>query len=162
MSSFRSCKKGSLVEKAAHVLSPLIKKLGLTAGVRLGRIRSEWNILFGPTLSAHMWPSRLTESELIVNIDQPIWIQQLTFHKKQIVEKLTPYGVKDVRFRIGRIRRLATPGPMVREPAELSAEDTAFVETLVSAIGDEKLRDVIRSAAEKSMRSSSRIAERGM
>jgi hypothetical protein len=147
------------VEKASHALSPLIRRLGLTAGVRLGRIRSEWDTLFGPTLSMHMSPSKLAEGELLVNVDQPIWMQQLTFHKRQIVEKLRHHGVRDVRFRIGRIYRVRTPGPVVREPAGLSAEDASFVETLVSDVDDEDLRQAIRSAAEKSMRCSARRTE---
>jgi len=150
------------VEKASHALSPLLKRLGLAAGVRLGRIRSEWDSLFGPTLSAHMSPSRLAEGELLVNVDQPIWMQQLTFHKRQIVEKLRPYGVKEVRFRIGRIYRTKTPGPAVRESAELSTEDAAFVETLLSGVGDENLKKAIRSAAEKSMRFLPEVARNGM
>jgi hypothetical protein len=161
MSSLRGREEDSLVEKAAHALSPLIRRLGLSAGVRLGRIRSEWDALFGPTLSAHMSPSKLTEGELLVNIDQPIWMQQLTFHKRQIVEKLRPYGVRSVRFRIGRLYRPKTPGPAVRETVELSPEDAAFVETLASGVNDEDLRQAIRSAAEKSMRSPARTARSG-
>lgn len=140
------------MEKASHALSPLLNRLGLAAGVRLGRIRSEWDSLFGPTLSVHMSPSRLAEGELLVNVDQPIWIQQLTFYKRQIVEKLRPYGVREVRFRIGRIYRHKTPGPSVREPADLSTEDAAFVESLLAGVGDENLKKAIRNAAEKSIR----------
>lgn len=146
------------MERASQALSPLLKRLGLTAAVRLQRIRNEWDALFGPTLSAHMSPSRLAEGELLVNIDQPIWMQQLTFHKRQITEKLRPYGVKNVRFRIGRIYRAKTPGPAVREPAGLSTGDAAFVEALVSGVTDENLRQAIRSAAEKSMKSTPRTA----
>ena len=150
------------MEKAAHALSPLIRRLGLSAGVRLGRIRSEWDALFGPTLSVHMSPSKLTEGELLVNIDQPIWMQQLTFHKRQIVGKLKPYGVTKVRFRIGNIYSHRSPGrtEAVREIPELSPEDAAFVETLASGVSDENLRQAIRSAAEKSMRAVSQTAKK--
>jgi hypothetical protein len=155
MSPFRSSEEGRLVEKAASLLAPMIKRLGLSAGVHLGRIRGEWHALFGPTLSAHMSPSKLAEGELLLNVDQPIWMQQLTFHKRQIVEKLGPYGVKDVRFRIGRIHRMKTPGRPSRVPEELSSEDAAFVNTLVSGVDDENLRQAIRRAVEKSLRCSS-------
>jgi hypothetical protein len=144
------------MEKAASALSPLIRRLGLSAGVRLGRIRAEWDTLFGPTLSAHMSPSKLTEGELLVNIDQPIWMQQLTFHKRQIVEKLRPYGVKNIRFRIGNIYRPKLPGPSFREQLDLSSEDAAFIATLASDVSDENLRQALRSAAEKSLRSPGR------
>ncbi len=143
------------MEKAASLLAPMIKRLGLSAGVHLGRIRGEWHALFGPTLSAHMSPSKLAEGELLLNVDQPIWMQQLTFHKRQIVEKLSPYGVKDVRFRIGSIHQMKTPGRPSRVPEELSSEDAAFVNTLVSGVDDHNLQQAIRRAVEKSLRCSS-------
>lgn len=163
MSPVRGCKESGVeVEKAASVLSPLIKRLGLTAGVRLVRIRGDWDSLFGPTLSIHMSPSRLAEGELLVNVDQPIWMQQLTFHKRQIVEKLRPYGVRDIRFRLGKVYRPTIPSTVARQSAGLSTEDAAFVEALVSGVSDEVLKEAIRSAAEKSMGSSAHTVQNEM
>jgi Dna[CI] antecedent, DciA len=143
-------KRSSKLERASSLLEPVIKKLGIANGVRLSRIKNDWNLIFEKPLSLHMWPSKLAEGGLLLNVDSSIWIHQLGYHKSAILSKLAPYGIKDVRFRVGGISRKEEKEE-VRAPAELSGQDRAFVSELVSDINDLTLRDLIRSAAEKSL-----------
>jgi len=135
------------------VLTPILKSLGLEAGVRLAQIKNNWQNIFHRPLSLHMYPSKLSEGELLLNVDSPIWIQQLTYYKKEIIEKLRSSGVKEVRFRIGRIspdKQSVAKSPGHRE---LSDEDNLFVSNLTSEIKDEALKKAVKTAVERSLKS---------
>ncbi len=152
MPSVRPGAEGGIVEKADSLFEPLVKRLGIESGVRLARIKKDWNILFDKPLSLHMSPSRLADGELLVNVDSPVWVQQLNFYKSQITAKLNAYGVRGIRFRIGKVstsRSNEEKGPKV---AALSSEDARFIERLVDNVSDTELRNAVRGAAEKSLR----------
>lgn len=137
--------------RAGSILSPILKNLGIENDVRLARIRKNWEKIFDKPLSSHTSPSNLSECELIINVDSPIWIQQLSYFKKDITEKLVDYGVRDVRFRLGRITRKKNFETEKQKTSQLSSEENAFVSELVSKVNDEKLRDAIKGALEKSL-----------
>jgi len=140
------------MEKAGSLLGPVVKRLGIESGVRLSRIKNDWHTLFDKPLSLHMSPARLTEGELLLNVDSPMWVQQLTFYKKEITAKLSGYGVREIRFRIGKVSPLMPREENDRKLSELSSEDARFIERLVDPIDDAELRDAVRGAAEKSLR----------
>jgi hypothetical protein len=140
------------MEKAGSLLGPLIKSLGIADSVRLTRLMNDWNKLFEEPLSSHMSPSKLYEGELLLNVDSPIWMQQLNFCKRDLLTKLIPYEVRDIRFRIGRITKKRQNTSDSQEFAEISSEDESFVTHLVSFLGDDGLKESVRKAAEKSLR----------
>lgn len=152
MPAFRSGKKSSLIVRTDSVLTPILKNLGIEAGVRLAQIKNNWQNIFDRPLSLHMYPSKLSAGELLLNVDSPIWIQQLTYYKKEIIEKLHSYGVKEVRFRIGRIspdKQIVPKSPVLRE---LSDEDKLFISDLTSEIKDEDLKGAVKTAVERSLK----------
>lgn len=140
------------MEKAGSLLGPVVKRLGIESGVRLSRIKNDWHSLFERPLSLHMSPSRLTEGELLLNVDSPIWIQQLNFLKKEILAKLSGHGVREIRFRIGKVSHVRNSEETCQKPSELSSDDASFIECLVNQISDAELRNAVRAAAEKSLR----------
>ena len=139
------------MEKTDSLLAPVLKRLGIEDGVRLDRIKTSWESLFDQPLSLHMSPSRFAEGELLINVDSPLWMQQLTFCRQEIIKKLALYGVREVRFRIGGIYR-KKKREQERPARLLSHEDAAFVEGLIAGIGDEEIRAAIKAAAERSLR----------
>jgi hypothetical protein len=140
------------MEKAGSLLGPVVKRLGIESGVRLSRIKNDWRTLFDKPLSLHMSPSKLTDGELLLNVDSPMWVQQLNFYKKEITAKLSGYGVREIRFRIGKVSPLKPLEEHSRKPSELSSEDARFIDGIVDAIDDAELRNAVRRAAEKSLR----------
>jgi hypothetical protein len=141
------------MKKAEAVLGPMLKRLGIESGVRLERIRNDWFAILDPSLSAHMFPSGCTGQELLVNVDSPVWMQQLTYYKKEIIRKLSSYGIADVRFRLGKVRKKKQNDRGKKKARTLSADDVSFVSSLVSDIRDEHLKESIRKAIEKSLAS---------
>ncbi len=140
------------MEKAGSLLGPVVRRLGIESGVRLAQIKNDWLTLFEKPVSLHMSPSRLTEGELLLNVDSPIWIQQLNFFRKEILKKLSRYGVREIRFRIGRVSPVKAREETSPRPSELSSEDARFIECLVDRIGDTELKNAVRAAARKSLR----------
>ncbi len=144
------------MKKAGSLLDPVFRKLGIEAGVRLERIRSEWQTLFDRPLSLHMSPARLSEGELLLSVDSPIWIQQLNYYKHEIVEKLTGYGVREVRFRLGRVAAFRNVPQSGQSLPSLSPDDEKFVNELADCVGDPEIGKAVRSAAERSLRAKKR------
>ncbi len=140
------------MDKAGFLLEPLVRRLGIESGVRLSRIKADWNILFDKPLSEHMSPSRLADGELLLNVDSPVWVQQLNFYKSQITAKLSGYGVRGIRFRIGKVSTVKPNAGKSSKLPELSSDEAYFIERLVNTIGDAEIRNAVRGAAEKSLR----------
>jgi len=149
----RYSKKSRLMKKADAVLGPMLKRLGIESGVRLERIRNDWFDIFDPSLSSHMFPSSCTEHELLLNVDSPAWIQQLTYYKKDIIRKLSLFGVTEVRFRLGKVRKKKQHDTTKKNSRELSDNDVSFASSVVADIRDEHLKEAIRKAIEKSLAS---------
>lgn len=151
MPALGECKKGRLMKQAGAVLDPLLKNLGLESGVRLVRIRQDWHRLFDEAITAHLYPVSFSDNQLLLHVTSPIWMQQFSFHKSDIVRKLSPYGVREVRFRLGRVPQRDQEIPPCRNARELTRENSAFLMEILSQINDEALKDTIRKAAEKSL-----------
>jgi hypothetical protein len=140
------------MEKAGSLLGPLVKRLGIESGVRLSRIKNDWHTIFSKPLSLHMSPAKLSEGELLLNVDSPIWIQQLNYYKREITTKLGAYGVREIRFRIGKVAIVTPCKEDGQKLSELSTEDAGFIDRLAEKISDTELRNAVRGAAEKSLR----------
>jgi hypothetical protein len=152
MSAQGACVRGffgklSDLERAGTVLGSLVKDLGLESALALYRIRENWESVFRGPLSLHSSPSGLSRGRLLVNVDSPAWLQQLNFYRKDVVRKLASFGVKDVRFKLGRVRPLSqrrtAPAPV---EDSLIDNDRAFIEEVVSGVDDRDLGENIRGA----------------
>jgi|MudIll2142460700_1097286.scaffolds.fasta_scaffold253758_3 hypothetical protein len=139
------------MKKAEAVLGPMLKRLGIESGVRLERIRSDWFDIFDAGLASHMYPAGCTEHELLLHVDSPAWMQQFTYYKKDILRKLAPYGITDVRFRIGKVRTKRRQTPDRKKDRILSDDEVSFAADVVSGVSDEQLKESIRKAIEKSL-----------
>ena len=144
------------MKKAEAVLGPMLKRLGIESGVKLERIRSDWFDIFEASLSSHMYPAGCTQDELLLNVDSPAWMQQLSYYKKDILRKLAAYGITGVRFRIGKVREKRQPHEERKKVRMLTDDDISFASSVVSEIGDAQVRESIRKAIEKSLSSSRR------
>ncbi len=140
------------MKRADSLLAPLIKNLKLEDAVKLGRIKAGWADIFEQPVSLHMFPAMLKEGELLINVDSPMWMQQLSFYKDKMADKLHGFGVKAVRLGLGKVI------PWEKEKGEkiilhksITADDRSYIEKTVSPIRDEELREGIKKAIEKSI-----------
>jgi hypothetical protein len=141
------------VKKTGAVLDPILKNLGLESGVRLARIKHDWDRIFDEQINSNLFPVSLSDKELLLHVTSPIWMQQLSFHKSEIIKKLSAYGVQNIRFRLGRIPQKKQKTSPVPKSPELTLENVFFITELLSDIRDENLKETIKKAVEKSLTS---------
>jgi Dna[CI] antecedent, DciA len=140
------------VKRIDGVLSPLLTHLGIDEAVRFEGMKKEWVRLFGEPLSLHMRPSSLKGGELLIHVDSPLWLHQLSFFKAEILKKLHYFKVREIRFRLGGIGHLAKIHPSVSlEPEEppLDMDSLRYIEETTDEIQDPELRDCARKAMRK-------------
>lgn len=140
------------MKRADSLLIPFIRELGIEDGVKLAEIRRNWYNLFDKPLSYHMSPFILSKGEILLNVDSPVWLQELTFYKEDIIKKMSSYGVKMVRFRLGRVSTKVKSGIQGQKSRvkQLTTEELSYIEETVSKINDEKLKETVQKAMKKS------------
>ena len=143
------------MKRADSLLASVIKDLGIADGVKFAEIKRDWNTIFSQPLSFHMSPSLLTNMELLIFVDSPAWLQELSFFKEEIIRKLEPYGVKSLRFRLGRVasdtRKLVTNRRTGVK--QLTNSEHEIVKQIVSVIDDEGLKDAMKKTIERAIAS---------
>lgn len=139
------------MERADSLLTPLIRNLGIEDAVRQGYIKKEWACIFERPVSLHMSPANLKEGELLINVDSPVWLQQLSFYKETIIKKLHPFGIKTVRFKLGRVLPEKKQDKTTSRRQALTTNEHSYIEETVSSIPDQELKDRIKKAIEKSI-----------
>ncbi|MCE5195046.1 MAG: DUF721 domain-containing protein [Nitrospiraceae bacterium] len=139
------------MRRADFLLAPILRNIGISEDVHLLKIKMEWSEIFEKPLSFHTSPAALKESELLINVDSAVWMQELSFYKETIVKKLNRFGIKSVRLKIGRVfpyKKQSGPKPEMRR---MTIDDKAFIENTVSVIPEEDLKVQIKKAIEKSL-----------
>jgi hypothetical protein len=139
------------VKKTGAVLGPLLRNLGLESGVRLARIKNDWYEIFDEQITSHLFPVSFSDRELLLHVTSPIWMQQCSYYKSEIIKKLSAYDVQDIRFRLGRIPQKKQAISPPRKTSELTPENRFFISELLSDVSDESLKESIKKALEKSL-----------
>ncbi|MDI6890747.1 MAG: DUF721 domain-containing protein [Thermodesulfovibrionales bacterium] len=141
------------VKRVDSLFLPLIRDLGIEDGMRLAEIKKDWYNLFNEPLSSHMSPCKLSGGEILLNIDSPVWLQELNFYKEAIIKKLSPYSVRDVRFRLSRVstKEMSNVKCQMSNVKPLTTEERSYIEKTVSQISDEALRETVRRTIGKAL-----------
>lgn len=141
------------MKRIGNLISPLVAGLGLEEAMRFEQIRNEWPDIFREPLSLHMSPCSLKHGELLITVDSPAWHQQLIFLKSEILKNVSPYGVKEVRFRVGTVRTKAKSAPQNPQQKKIPLDRHSLqqIEETVSALEDGPLKESIRKTMEKSL-----------
>ncbi|RJQ43651.1 MAG: DUF721 domain-containing protein [Nitrospiraceae bacterium] len=144
MSPLRESKKSSVVQPLHNILKAFIQDHGLGSGIVLNVIRRQWINIVGQTIAAHTFPDTIKGKVLTLVVDTPQWIHHLSFFKEDIAEKLRPYDINEVRFRIGKL-----PGQTKEEDRpeykELSEDDSRYIENTLKNLKDEELKERFRA-----------------
>lgn len=100
-----------------------------------------------------MSPCTLSHGDILLNVDSPVWLQELQYYKKDILGKLRSYGITSMRFKIGRVSHDMSPNKRLKESRfkTLTAEEISLVEDTVSQIDDEELRAALKKAMKRSL-----------
>ena len=144
------------METINSLLGPIFKELGIEDRLAIESIRSEWKNIFNEPLSLHTYPVELTSGELLINVDSPVWLQQLKFFKQDIIKKLAGYNIKTIRFKHGKVYIKGDKGQTGQglkplSPIHLGPSDIAWIEEITSDLEDTEVRESVRKAIKKQM-----------
>jgi hypothetical protein len=144
------------IDKLSVTLGRILKSRGMEARLHEYRILGLWGRTVGPAIARHARPQTLRGSKLVLTVDSPAWMQQLSLMKPEIIEKLNRAlgraTVKDLTLKLGEF------GPPGREAAEekpvraeLSSEDREKIGHYVRGISDTDTREALRRLFEREL-----------
>jgi len=150
------------VENTGSILASIFKNIGMEDGLVLARLQREWATLFEEPLSLHIYPASLNNGVLVVNVDSPLWLQQLKFFKQALLKKLEAYKINAIEFRHGRTNpsrfnrsgnRSGINNFEQSSHPEKTLDDTevAWITQTLATVNDPGLQDSIRNVLEKAL-----------
>jgi len=98
---------GSKSVSSTSKLVPLVmKQLGLEQRLQQSQVFYLWASIVGSDIARHAQPVSLRNGLLVVAVDHPVWLQELSrYHKPLILQKVQERvgkkAVRDICFRIG-------------------------------------------------------------
>jgi len=133
------------MNRAGEVLGRVLARHDIGRISALARLNADWRRLVGPAVARHTAPADLRDRTLQVAVDSPVWMQQLSFLRNELLRNLGPYGVDRLTFRLGRVRPAgrAAPAP-ASPPRPLSPEDRRFIDRCVEELRDPDLKKTLR------------------
>jgi hypothetical protein len=120
-------------------------------------IWARWGDIVGSDLSKRAFPRRLKDSVLVVAVSSSAWMQELSYIKVNLIEKIGqevgPDIVSDIRF----VLDTALPSSLLSEKTASSEHHHAGkrsleVDNAINTIEDDELRDVINRAVKANLR----------
>jgi predicted nucleic acid-binding Zn ribbon protein len=140
-----------------EVLSESAGRSGMADKFRRYGLWNRWPELVGSEVASHSQPARWQGNTLVVRVEHPAWIQELTFLKPQMIasikEKLPRTPIKEIRFEVGKLVARNEDGEEVEkvEIRELTADEREFVEQATGEISDPDIREAAEKAMSKGM-----------
>ena len=122
-----------------------LKGLGLTDRLREADIWRVWPEVVGPAISSRAQPLRIINGTLTVAVSSGPWMQELTFLKGMIREKLNGQlggeVVKEIVLKSGKVEK-DVPAAADEAPRKkrLTARQLAFIDEQSAAISDPETR----------------------
>lgn len=143
--------------KISDVLLKIAKKFDLEIKIVEQTINKNWTKLVGERIASHTRPDTVSYRRLLVCVDSPAWMQQLTFLKDDIIKKINKVIgrqiIKDIKFRIGDVAKDASEEN--KRPDErmeyrlLTKDDLNFADEVTRPIGDGEIKGRAKKAVIK-------------
>ncbi len=89
-----------------------------------------------------------------MNVDSNVWLQELKFYKEDILKKLSSYGVKTLKLRLGRVsmkKDIITRKDMQKD-VSLNSNELSFIEQTITRLNDESLKAIIKNSIVKAIK----------
>jgi Dna[CI] antecedent, DciA len=150
------------MDTTRSILASVFRNLGIEDRLTLACLQRDWTGLFGEPLSSHTYPSSVNKGKLVVNVDSPLWLQQLKFFRQTMLKKLETYGISSLDFKHGKTHVFTshrTAGNLPDSNAEgkdLCETDLEWIKQTVDGINDPELRESMKNVLEKALKKDSR------
>jgi hypothetical protein len=144
--------------KAFSSIGPILKGLaqsfGWEKGIAAAMLETRWAEVVGEAIASHTHPEEIRFDTLHIVVDSAVWMHELSFLKKALIEKINRVlgknGIRNVHFKIGPLT--AKPASPVNAPSlsrELGEEEIVLLNQLLSPVSDEDLKKAIQKALRK-------------
>lgn len=118
------------------------------------KIKKLWARAVGAAIAKNTEPTRLIGKKLKVTVTSSAWMNELSFHKADIIEKLGEQlgkgVVKDIIFKTGKVEsykeRTRKAAPKARA---LTESEAAGIDKLASGVKDPAIREALKNALMK-------------
>ncbi|MBI4002606.1 MAG: DUF721 domain-containing protein [Nitrospira defluvii] len=139
----------SRLDSFGSILAGLAHRLGLESKLFEARLRRQWPDIVGEPIATHTRPDQIRFKKLYVLVHNSVWLQQLTFLKPVLLQKVNAMAgeplVTEIVLRIGEFAADRSAAPQAanletipRQPtAQLLQEATLHTQ----GIQDQSLRD---------------------
>jgi len=141
--------RGRRPELIGDILKERIGALGWEGRLREEEALASWDAAVGPQIAAHARPSHITDHRLTIVTESPVWTQQLSLLKADLLRRIArsfgPGVVTDLYFITGKIEPVPESPPAAPSPANTAS--TALPEALerdLAGIPDAEVRDSVR------------------
>lgn len=100
----------SYPQQIGDIIPGILGRMGLTQRVKEASIVTDWEQIVGKIIAKHCQPVALDKAVLTVYVDSSPWLSELQRFSKNIIlqklqNKLGEKHVKDIKFKIGDIRK---------------------------------------------------------
>ena len=135
----------------SRILGKVLPAYGLKTHLAEWSLKVKWLEIVGEQVAAHSRPIRINFKHLLVMVDNPAWVQHLTFLKPELMEKLQrslgKETVMDIRFKVGSLsdNSLSHAAPPQPRRTHLEEEETALVEEYLRPLQDPTVKERVRS-----------------
>ena len=140
--------RGRRPELIGDILKERISVLGWEGRLREEEVLTSWDSAVGPQIAAHARPSHITDHRLTLVTESPVWTQQLSLLKPDLLRRIAgtfgPGVVTDLYFVTGKIEP-ALDGPPAATPRRAAV--TVIPEAIecdLAGIRDAEVRDSVR------------------
>lgn len=113
----------SRLDSFGTILAGVAHRLGLESKLFEARLRRHWPEIVGEPIATHTRPDQIRFKKLYVFVHNSVWLQQLTFLKPVLLEKVNTMAgealVTEIVLRIGEFsaERASSPPPSALEDA---------------------------------------------
>lgn len=141
------------------VIGSAFPGLGLGSLLMEHEIKKNWQRVIGDSLSQKTSPTRLRNKTLYVTVSSSAWMNELSFHKREILKKIGEIigkdAVTEIIFKPGSGVPMRSMGRAEKNSAksecpkrELTQGEKLFIEKVTSVIKDPELRKALKKAME--------------
>src|SRR5688572_23499298 len=118
-STIAAMRPSSFFAPVASILKAVAHRHGIETPLFEHRLRRRWSEIVGDQLAAHTRPDLIRFKKLYLIVENSVWLQQLTFLKPTLIEKINAAAggpvVSDIVLRVGDLARAPREGDSQKE-----------------------------------------------
>ena len=101
----RHSRKQPECEPVANIIEAVLRSCHGGDGHNARAVWAFWDHVVGQNLACNAQPAAFNQQILVVHVSSSVWLQELHFQKKDLIERLNQAAgtrvVEDIRFKIG-------------------------------------------------------------